>query len=59
MSPIIDHLTHYADQMLKSMPAHVARPYLKRCVIMTRDEYGERVAKDLAAFIGQKGRGEE
>ena len=49
------HLQHYAAAMLAcgASPA-----YMRRCVVVWRDAYGEKVARELAAFIGRRGRGE-
>ena len=48
------HLQHYAAAMLAcgASPA-----YMRRCVVVWRDAYGEKVARELAAFIGRLGRG--
>ena len=52
---ISTHLQHYASAMLAcgASPA-----YMRRCVAVWKDAYGEKVARDLAAFIGRRGRGE-
>lgn len=52
---ISTHLKHYATAMLAcgASPA-----YMRRCVAVWKDAYGEKVARELAAFIGRRGRGE-
>jgi hypothetical protein len=52
---ITTHLQRYASAMLE---CGASPSYMRRCVAVWKDAYGEKVARDLAAFIGRRGRGE-
>lgn len=51
---LIRHLTYYADLMIKDLRDQHARRYLRSCIPVWRDAYGDDVAAQMAAVIGKR-----
>lgn len=51
---IIRHLTYYADLMIKDLREDHARSYLRGCIPVWRESYGEDVAAQMGRIIAQR-----
>lgn len=45
------HLEHYAAQQLATHGKKASRPYLKRCVTLWRERYGDQIADHMTRYI--------
>ncbi len=48
--PLIPHLERFAEDNIDVLGPQLARNYLRRCLAMWRDLYGETVGDSLEAF---------
>ena len=51
---LIRHLSDYAETMIKDLPEHLARSYLRGCIPYWRNVYGQDVSKQMALIIAEK-----
>lgn len=53
-SDLIRHLTYYADLMIKDLREPHARRYLRGCIPVWREAYGDDVSKQMGQIILEK-----
>lgn len=53
-STLIRHLTYYADLMIKDLPEKDARSYLRGCIPVWKEHYGDDVAREMGQIIRQR-----
>lgn len=51
---LIRHLTYYADLMIKDLRDQHARSYLRGCILVWRNAYGDDVAAQMSAVISKR-----
>lgn len=51
---LIRHLTYYADLMIKDLREPHARSYLRGCITIWREHYGEDLAREMGLIIAMR-----